>query len=267
MYWGGWLQTFGAHPLVFSTTNGKSQLFLNPSGNIILNPSDGKTGNVGIGMPQFNAPAEKLTVIGNIRASSLAGTGSRSVSADDNGTLTTAARTYTMMVPPQNFQRRYNTGGGTFTSASMYNDALIFGTAVSEDLVASVTMPVGATVNRIQVYFTDNDPVNNLSLSFGKTAADTGFTSNLATLFQDTNNPQPYTITTLTSALFSSQVTDLAYYVILVTPVNSTGNYGTGVWNCSSATPSVNRMGITEVKKYLIYYNEKRYPLSLLFGN
>lgn len=46
------------------------------------------TGNVGIGN---TAPAEKLHVVGNVRTSSLAGTGTRIVGADANGTLTNIA--------------------------------------------------------------------------------------------------------------------------------------------------------------------------------
>ncbi|WP_428668123.1 hypothetical protein [Runella sp.] len=248
IHWGGWLQTTTNHPLIFSTANASVQLYLSNNGNIILNPSNGKPGNVGIGLPVLTVPAEKLTVQGNIRASSLAGTGSRTVSADANGTLTAAVQTYTVMIPPQDFQRRYNSGGGTFTSLGFYSDAHIMGNNISEDLVAAATIPVGATVTQVQVYFTDNDPTNNLRFVFSSTAADDANSIAHATLFQNTANPQPYTITTLTSALFSSAVTAERYYTIQVSPVNSTGNYGTGVWNYNTATPTVNRMSVKGVK-------------------
>jgi hypothetical protein len=64
---GGWLQTYTDHPLVFSTSNGSAQLFLNNDGNIVLNPSDGKTGNVGIGIEKLGIPNYKLDINGRSR--------------------------------------------------------------------------------------------------------------------------------------------------------------------------------------------------------
>ncbi len=62
-YLGGWLQTDSNHPLVFSTNNELAQLYLNNNGNIILNPSDGKTGKVGIGLIKTVTPNEFLTLM------------------------------------------------------------------------------------------------------------------------------------------------------------------------------------------------------------
>ncbi|MEZ5054078.1 MAG: hypothetical protein R2807_04825 [Chitinophagales bacterium] len=51
---------------------------------ILFKSTIAQTGNVGIGTAN---PAEKLHVVGNIRSTTLAGTGIRPVSADANGTL------------------------------------------------------------------------------------------------------------------------------------------------------------------------------------
>lgn len=64
---GGWLQTLSAHPLIFSTNNGAPQMVLNNNGNIILNPSDGKIGKVGIGISRFGTPNQILDVNGRMR--------------------------------------------------------------------------------------------------------------------------------------------------------------------------------------------------------
>lgn len=80
---GGYIQTHTNHPLLFTTGNGEEKMRLSYSSTPNLD------GNLGIGT---SSPQEKLHVVGNIRASSLAGTGVRNVSADANGTLTIAPR-------------------------------------------------------------------------------------------------------------------------------------------------------------------------------
>jgi len=70
--YGGWIQASYDNTSI-GGSNGVEPLVLNPSG-----------GNVGIGII---APLEKLHVVGNARVSSLAGTGTRVVQADANGTV------------------------------------------------------------------------------------------------------------------------------------------------------------------------------------
>lgn len=245
-YLGGWLQTFTNHPLVFSTSDGDPQLYLNPEGYIILNPSDGKTGNVGIGLPRLTVPAEKLTVQGGIRSSVLAGIGSRSVSADANGTLTTAAQTYTVAVPPQAFQRAYNSGGGTFAAFGPYGDCYIVGSNINEELVAPVIVPAGAIITQVQAFFTDNDATNNLKFEISYSTFTDTANGTVVSLFQNTNNPQPYTVTTLTSGTLSENVVNDKTYRIRVFATNSAGAYGTGVWNYTGGV--TNHLSVKGVK-------------------
>lgn len=69
----------------FHYDGAQNRLFLNGACTAIGNVATfERTGNVGIGI---TAPLERLHVVGNIRASSLAGTGNRLVFSDANGTL------------------------------------------------------------------------------------------------------------------------------------------------------------------------------------
>lgn len=73
-----YIQTHTPHSLNFSTNDGSSYMTLSYSATTSLN------GNLGIAN---TSPQEKLHVVGNIRTSSLAGTGLRPVIADANGIL------------------------------------------------------------------------------------------------------------------------------------------------------------------------------------
>lgn len=241
---GGWLQTASDHPLIFATYDGDAQLYLNNNGNIVLNPSDGKTGNVGIGLPRTTTPAEKLTVGGNISSSALAGTGSRPVYSDLNGTLTNTApvQTYSVIVSPQVFQKDLSNSAGTLVTASTYYDAGVSGSGVSDVLTAPVSLPVGATITQVQAYFIDSFTPGNLRFILYRSAVDDITGTAVATLFQDTVTPvSPATISSITSAVLSESVTDKKYFYIQVTPVNTT-NTALGTW------ATVNRMSIKGIK-------------------
>lgn len=73
-----YIQTHTPHSLNFSTNDGSNYMTLSYSATTSLN------GNLGISNA---SPQERLHVVGNIRTSSLAGTGNRPVIADANGTL------------------------------------------------------------------------------------------------------------------------------------------------------------------------------------
>ncbi|WP_255079811.1 complement C1q domain-containing protein [Lacihabitans sp. CCS-44] len=73
-----YVQTHTPHSLFFSTNNG------DPFMTIAYSATAGLNGNIGI---NNISPQEKLHVVGNIRTSSLAGTGLRPVIADANGIL------------------------------------------------------------------------------------------------------------------------------------------------------------------------------------
>lgn len=69
---GGYIQTHSNHPLFFSTNNGSAYMTLSTAGDF------------GIGT---STPTAKLHVVGTIKNSALAGTGTRPVMADANGIL------------------------------------------------------------------------------------------------------------------------------------------------------------------------------------
>lgn len=384
---GGWLQTYTAHPLVLSTSNGNAQLFLNNTGHIILNPSDGKVGNVGIGIEKLTAPSykldingrsrirhngdtagwwfnrsdntegaftgmfnndvygffgmgtvanwrfgfdlvntkmgigsmtpkhpltfpdaigdkisfwggntlttdnhygvgiqaaalqfyvpsasenivfgtgrsgsfsekvriagsgnvgigipnplEKLHVSGNIRASSLVGSGTRSIKAQANGTLTAAPQTYTVIIPPQAFQRRFNTGTGRFVAGGSYAECKMEGAGASDHLVAPAILPVGAVITDVNFYFTDVDEYNNLRLMMTKTQVSSTFSEVVITLFRNTENNNPTDVTVAVSGTLNVPVAEDDYFQIVINPANTTNTAET-VWN--------NQMSVKGVK-------------------
>lgn len=227
------------------TANG-SKIVFNTTTNGNINGAERMTilddGNIGIGT---TTPTEKLQVVGNIRSSSLAGGGIKSLYADANGVITSSQQTFTLTIPPQAFQRRYNTGGGTFTSSGPYGDCFIFGTNVNDDLIAPVILPDGATITQVQVYFNDVDATNNLKFTLASVGLTSTGNTDIVSLFQATQNAQPFTTTTLTSAVLSEVVSQNKAYRILVNPTGASGTYGSGTWNTTTSYLSVKGVKIT----------------------
>ena len=116
-------------------------------------------GNVGIN--NIN-PLESLHVVGNIRSSNLAGTGVRNVTADANGTLSTAAVTKYYSAPYNSFVKDDNPDG---SSAIYYlgRASVSSGTNVLE---CPVHIPNGATLINARVYYLDANASNDLQFSF-----------------------------------------------------------------------------------------------------
>ena len=137
--------------------NGIGGSFSSPNGGYALITN---VGNVGIGIP---TPLEKLHVLGNIRASSLAGTGVRDVRADANGNLITTAPTYTLSIGPTAFSP-VNNNSGTYISLGVNNTG--FMSAGSTDfLAAPILLPDGATITSMVLYYTNTSTVNKFSSS------------------------------------------------------------------------------------------------------
>lgn len=240
----GWLQTATNHSMALTTNAGAAQVLLNTNGNTIINPRDGKTGNVGIGLLSTDAPAQKLSVAGNILSSGLAGTGNRPVYANASGTLYAETRTFTMVVPPQGFQRRNNTGGGSLTTSSAYSGCEIVGTNINEDLVAPIILPAGVVITKVEAFFIDSDATNNLRFVFLSSPLDVGYSTTFASLFQNTNND--INVNSLASGTLSHTVDAGEAIFVLVLPVNSTGEYGYGRWNYTGG--STNLMSVKGIR-------------------
>lgn len=187
--------------------------------NILVN------GNVGIGNP---SPAVKLEVNGDIRSSTLIGVGVRNVYANALGTLTATAQTRTVMIPPQSFQRRFNTGTGTFTASGSYGDCYI-SSGSTDNLIAPVILPVGATITGVTFYYTDTNTSSNLAMFLITSSALSASNNFIASLFQNTTNINAYDISSVSSGTLSDQIIDGDYYYILIIPKNTT-NTADAAW-------------------------------------
>ena len=111
-------------------------------------------------------PAEKLHIDGNIRASSLAGTGVRDVKADANGNLTTtAAQTKYYSASNLSFVMESTDG----TSNANYFAGMAYGTSGNNELKCPLVLPHGAVVSNIKIYYSDNSAGNDLTFSMERT--------------------------------------------------------------------------------------------------
>lgn len=189
--------------------------------------------------------AQSATILpGDLRSSNLAGTGNRDVYADPSGKLQAGPRTYTMVIPPQAFQRRNRDGAGTFVPMGSYGDCYMFG-ATAENLVAPIILPVGATITRTQVYFADNNANNNLRFIFTSAKIDGTGNSTIVSLFQNTNNPLISDISSITSSALNQIVSVERTYYILILPVDTTDD-NLGTWGYSGG--STNYMSVKGVR-------------------
>ncbi len=190
----------GTGKAVYGTSNsGVGGYFTSSSGYALI--TDG--GNVGLGIP---TPLEKLHVSGNIRATSLAGTGSRDVRADANGNLTAAIRTKYFSTSNLSFVQE-NTNG---SSVANYTGGAAYASTASGTLKCPLYLPHGATATNARIYYTDNDATNDLTFSvqrinfpngggfYGSFVSSLG--SNSAVLFVDI--PVSFTVDNLNNTYF-----------------------------------------------------------------
>lgn len=106
-------------------------------------------GELGIGT---NNPLEKLHVIGNIRSSSLAGTGNRDVFADANGNLLTTANLRNSICSIPNIAFFESANSSTFSRTeiqTLYNDASY------HELYAPINIPHGSVITDFAVKYLD----------------------------------------------------------------------------------------------------------------
>lgn len=157
---GQWFNDAAAGDIAYRNTGGKL-LWGNVSTGAAMALS---SNNLGIGTL---SPSEKLHVVGNIRASSLAGTGSRMVVADANGTMSTTAiptsTTYTgstsVTLNGTSFERAALTGDVTATANS--NATTIATNAVTSAKILDGTI---ATADIADNSITKNKLENNIAI-------------------------------------------------------------------------------------------------------
>lgn len=191
--------------------------------------------------------AQAITVAPNeVVSTELSGPGTRAVYADSMGKLTALQRTYTTIISPQDFKKRNSSTTSTLMASGTYADCYVMGAngnTANDVLVAPVKLPVGAIITRVQTYYTDNDPVNNLSFLLNSTEINETTTLTVVSLGQNTNNSFVGDISTQSSGRMNEEVTENKIYRLQVSPVNSNG---TGVW--SYVGSSTNYMSIKGVK-------------------
>jgi hypothetical protein len=216
-----------------SSNSGIAGSFSSSNGYALITNS----GNVGIGIP---APLERLHVSGNIRASSLAGTGVRNVKANVNGTLIATPQIYNLSIAPQSFQPRFN-NSGTFTSSGSYSNC--FMSAGSTDyLVAPVSLPDGADITSVTLYYIDTDVTAKINCSlFANPYSSTGITNYFGGITTATssavNSILAYNIpeNTGSNALINNVANS---YFLFIYPSTSSGVF----------TPWVNNISVKGVK-------------------
>lgn len=120
-------------------------------------------GNVGIGT---TTPQTALHVIGNVRSSNLAGTGSRQVFADVNGTLTTDSQTNYLAISPSSFQPRYN-NSGTFIASDAFSDCNM-SVGSTDDIITGINLPHGATITAVELFYINRDNTKKFQCYFSR---------------------------------------------------------------------------------------------------
>jgi hypothetical protein len=124
-------------------------------------------GNVGIGV---TAPQTKLHVDGNIRSSTLAGSGNRKVYANSSGNLITATSTEYQSFGKADFRTPVNVN-----QALLVTDGIYYMASGSSPIEFPIHLPHNALITNVKVYYTDNSNTNNLSFTLLSNQIDSNF--------------------------------------------------------------------------------------------
>lgn len=138
------------------------------------------TGFVGIGT---NNPQESLHVIGDIRSSTLAGSGNRAVYADANGTLTNSIQT-----------KYYSVSASAFVledglDYAVHYEGYVYGKNDISKLRCPLFLPHGAVITGFKVYYMDNSSANNLTFSLNRQVVASGGNGNYGTASSSGSTP------------------------------------------------------------------------------
>lgn len=144
-----YLQTHTAHSLNFAVNNGAPSVTLSYSTTPSLNK------NLGIGT---ETPQEKLHVVGNIRSSTLAGTGVRPVSADANGTLITTPQTNYYSLSCYHFHPTYISNDDSDKYRFDPRGYIFYYSSTSTNkFSAGVNLPHGATITGVTFHYVNSN--------------------------------------------------------------------------------------------------------------
>lgn len=188
---------------------------------------------LGIGI---NNPAEKLHVAGNIRASGLAGTGTRYVYSDANGTLTTSPQTKYLSIHPSKFKP---STGSDFTKINYTNDLLGFNPTTQGAVFSPIELPHGTQVTALKFYFVDNSTTDDLvfklmRVNFPTLNGGAYIVSEFQTPLPN-NNTYRSGIVNFNSPLIIDNLNN-SYFIVIEPRLQST--IGTGTWQVNTLKAS-----------------------------
>lgn len=240
------LQTHTAHSLDFAVNNGSAAMTLSYSTTPNLNR------NIGI---NTSTPAEKLHVVGNIRSSSLAGTGVRNVSADANGTLTTTTQTSYYSLSAINFKPYYNYNNTNDQYSYHLRGLMTFTSNTSTNFAISpVNLPNGAIITSVTFYYVNDNPNKKLkftlyTLSHTNVIEDDIFQGITTVTSSSINAPSSFNVPLTDATLTTINNLTKSYY-IQVEPILNNGT--STFWDFQNGFPET-FMG---VKGVVITYTE-----------
>lgn len=215
-----YLQTHTAHSLNFAVNNGASAVTLSYSTTPSLNR------NLGIGI---ESPQEKLHVVGNIRSSTLAGTGVRNVYADANGTLMTTPQTNYYSLSCYHFHPTFisnNTNDEYRFDSRGY--IFYYSNTSTNRFSAAVNLPHGATITGVTFHYVNSDATKKIfftlySHTFGNVFESKIFEGTTTSTSGSLNDPESFIVPLVNGAntVVNNQT---SMYFIVVEPRLNNGN-------------------------------------------
>jgi hypothetical protein len=229
-YYGAWLQTRTNHPLIFTTNDGDAQAFFQPSGNIIFNPWNGKSGNVGIGLLKESVPAEKLEVNGDVRIRGLQGTGNRKVRTNSDGKLFPVSSTGAYTISGLDFVE--SNGDMSKNIAYTHDYGIYVRNNTYVTLMAPIHLPDGVVLKEVTAKYLDNSAERHLSFRLYRQTNGLSGTDKNINLFHTPVGRQTDVHAYVTSAFAENEVVNsrlYSYFLIVLVVLDSNSN-STALW-------------------------------------